>query len=71
MLRDSDVHLELGFHCVVNKSQKDIAEGTSQDELWKKEKLFSLDFFLRFSRCYGVLQSLFPSWLVLSYIPTF
>ena len=38
MLRDSDVRLELGFHCVVNRSQKNIDDGMSREDLWNKEK---------------------------------
>ena len=42
MLRDSDVRLQLGFHCVVNRSQKNIDEGMSRQELWAKEdKVFA------------------------------
>ncbi len=37
MARDSDVKLQLGFHCVVNRSQKNIEEGMTRTELWKKE----------------------------------
>ena len=38
MTRDSDVRLELGFHCVVNRSQKNIVEGLSREDLWAKER---------------------------------
>ncbi|CAJ1349979.1 unnamed protein product [Effrenium voratum] len=38
MTRDSDVRLALGFHCVVNRSQKNIDEGMSRTELWQKEE---------------------------------
>ena len=38
MSRTSDVRLELGFHCVVNRSQKNIDENMSRDDLWAKEK---------------------------------
>ncbi|CAJ1415542.1 unnamed protein product, partial [Effrenium voratum] len=42
MTRDSDVRLALGFHCVVNRSQKNIDEGMSRTDLWQKEvKVFS------------------------------
>ena len=38
MSRSSDVRLELGFHCVVNRSQKNIDEEMSREDLWAKEK---------------------------------
>ena len=38
MSRSSDVRLELGFHCVVNRSQKNIDEKMSREDLWAKEK---------------------------------
>ena len=38
MARDSDVKLQLGFHCVVNRSQKNIDDGMTRSELWKKER---------------------------------
>ena len=38
MSRPSDVRLALGFHCVVNRSQKNIDEQMSRKELWAKEK---------------------------------
>ena len=38
MTRSSDVRLELGFHCVVNRSQKNIDEGMGHEDLWAKEK---------------------------------
>eukprot|EP00438_Fugacium_kawagutii_P005342 Skav210316 [mRNA] locus=scaffold475:268192:270084:- [translate_table: standard] len=38
MKRESDVRLELGFHCVVNRSQKNIDEAMSREELWAKEE---------------------------------
>ena len=38
MARDSDVRLAFGFHCVVNRSQKNIDEGMSREDLWKKEE---------------------------------
>ena len=38
MTRSSDVRLELGFHCVVNRSQKNINDGMGREELWAKEK---------------------------------
>ena len=38
MSRPSDVRLELGFHCVVNRSQKNIDEQMSREALWAKEK---------------------------------
>lgn len=37
MERSNDVKLQLGFHCVVNRSPKNIEEGMSQEELWQKE----------------------------------
>ena len=42
MSRDSDVRLAFGFHCVVNRSQKNIDEGMSREDLWQKEeKIFT------------------------------
>lgn len=42
MERTDDVRLELGFHCVVNRSQKDIDEGMSREDLLEKgRKVFS------------------------------
>ena len=38
MSRSSDIRLELGFHCVVNRSQKNIDEKMSREDLWAKEK---------------------------------
>ncbi|CAE7200315.1 DRP4C [Symbiodinium microadriaticum] len=38
MSRDSDVRLAFGFHCVVNRSQKNIDEGMSREDLWQKEE---------------------------------
>ena len=38
MERTNDVRLELGFHCVVNRSQKDIDEGMSREDLLEKER---------------------------------
>eukprot|EP00929_Paragymnodinium_shiwhaense_P016844 TRINITY_DN12549_c0_g2_i1.p1 TRINITY_DN12549_c0_g2~~TRINITY_DN12549_c0_g2_i1.p1 ORF type:complete len:952 (+),score=257.98 TRINITY_DN12549_c0_g2_i1:349-2856(+) len=38
MRRDSDTRLKMGFHCVVNKSQKNVEEGMSRQELLAKEK---------------------------------
>eukprot|EP00438_Fugacium_kawagutii_P027218 Skav221321 [mRNA] locus=scaffold2901:212748:216660:- [translate_table: standard] len=38
MSRPSDVKLEMGFHCVVNRSQKNIDEKMSRENLWAKEK---------------------------------
>ena len=38
MKRSSDVRLELGFHCVVNRSQKDIDEAMGREDLWTKER---------------------------------
>ena len=38
MSRSSDVRLELGFHCVVNRSQKNIDEEMSREDLWAKER---------------------------------
>eukprot|EP00438_Fugacium_kawagutii_P031025 Skav201411 [mRNA] locus=scaffold83:75572:77704:+ [translate_table: standard] len=38
MTRPSDVRLEMGFHCVVNRSQKNIEESMSREALWVKEK---------------------------------
>ncbi|CAK8987422.1 unnamed protein product [Durusdinium trenchii] len=38
MERNSDVRLQLGFHCVVNRSQKNIEAGMSREDLWDKEK---------------------------------
>ena len=32
------MRLQLGFHCVVNRSQKNIDEGMSRVDLWNKEK---------------------------------
>lgn len=37
MARESDVKLQLGFHCVVNRSQKNIDDGMTRGELWNKE----------------------------------
>mmetsp|Transcript_17447 Transcript_17447/g.56483 ORF Transcript_17447/g.56483 Transcript_17447/m.56483 type:complete len:418 (-) Transcript_17447:415-1668(-) len=37
MRRETDVRLTLGFHCVVNRSQKNIDDGMEREELWKKE----------------------------------
>ena len=37
MARQTDVKLELGFHCVVNRSQKNIDEGMSREQLRDKE----------------------------------
>ncbi|CAE7638786.1 shi [Symbiodinium pilosum] len=39
MRRSSDVRLELGFHGVVNRSQRNIDEGMSRQKLWNKEEL--------------------------------
>eukprot|EP00438_Fugacium_kawagutii_P027205 Skav221308 [mRNA] locus=scaffold2901:400:2052:+ [translate_table: standard] len=42
MKRVSDVRLELGFHCVVNRSQKNIDEAMTWEELRaKEEKVFT------------------------------
>eukprot|EP00438_Fugacium_kawagutii_P027206 Skav221309 [mRNA] locus=scaffold2901:4514:11654:+ [translate_table: standard] len=42
MKRESDVRLELGFHCVVNRSQKNIDDAMKPEELWdKEEKIFT------------------------------
>lgn len=38
MARESDVKLQLGFHCVVNRSQKNIDDGMTRGELWNKEE---------------------------------
>ena len=46
MTRDSDVRLELGFHCVVNRSQKNIDEGMGREDLWAKER----DIFTKYDR---------------------
>ena len=45
MERSNDVKLRLGFHCVVNRSPKNIEEGMSQEELWQKENdIFTTEF---------------------------
>ncbi|CAE8582582.1 unnamed protein product [Polarella glacialis] len=38
MRRDSDVQLKLGFHCVVNRSQKNIDDNMARKDLWVKEQ---------------------------------
>lgn len=38
MRRQSDVRLSLGFHCVVNRSQRNIEEGLTRKDLWEKEQ---------------------------------
>jgi GTP-binding protein EngB required for normal cell division len=58
MKRSSDVKLHLGFHCVVNRSQKNMEEGMTPDALATKEaELFTTD--ERLSRipqkCWGTL----------------
>eukprot|EP00438_Fugacium_kawagutii_P027207 Skav221310 [mRNA] locus=scaffold2901:20303:23715:+ [translate_table: standard] len=50
MKRESDVRLELGFHCVVNRSQKNIDDGMSRDDLWAKEE----DIFKQNERMRGI-----------------
>lgn len=38
MRRETDVQLKLGFHCVVNRSQKNIDDRMPRSELWEKER---------------------------------
>jgi len=38
MVRESDVRLALGYHCVVNPSQNDVNEGRSREDHLAKER---------------------------------